>query len=125
MLSSKPYLLRALYDWIVDSGCTPHLVANAEIHGVVVPADYVTDGQIVLNIAPSAISDLNLGAQDIEFSARFGGKRFAISLPIVAVLGIYARENGLGMEFDPEQADSEPPEPSDPVTARPALKLVK
>ena len=107
MTSSRPYLIRALYDWIVDNAYTPHLIVDAEQPGVAVPRSYVRDGKIVLNVAPRAVSDLVLGNDAIVFSARFGGTPMAVSIPAAAVEGIYARENGQGMVFPVD--DSEPP----------------
>jgi len=129
MTSSRPYLLRALYDWIVDNGLTPHLLANATAPGVQVPGQYVKEGRIVLNIAPRAAQDLQLGSEFIAFSARFGGVATGISVPVSAVLGIYAAENGQGMVFNNEESSNPPPRPegtSPPAhtASKPKLKLV-
>lgn len=129
MLSSRPYLLRALYEWIVDSAMTPHILVKADVAGVAVPGSYVKDGQIVLNIAPAAVQGLELGNEFVSFNARFGGSPTDIVVPTEAVLAIYARENGQGMAF-PEGAAPESPEPPDaPNPAgsgkRPRLKLVE
>ncbi|MEA3641613.1 MAG: ClpXP protease specificity-enhancing factor [Lamprobacter sp.] len=105
MTSSRPYLIRALYEWIADNDFTPHLLVDAEKPGVVVPRGYVADGRIVLNVAASAVQSLVLGNEAILFSARFGGQSFPVEVPVPAVLGIYARENGQGMLF-PEQDDA-------------------
>jgi stringent starvation protein B len=102
MNSTKPYLIRAFYEWIADSDCTPHIVVNAETPGIIVPEDYVESGQIVLNIAMSAVRDLQLGNEAINFKARFGGVPHEIFIPIAAVTAIYARENGRGMVFTEE-----------------------
>ena len=99
MTSSRPYLIRAMYQWIIDNGMTPHLLANASIDGCMVPDGYVQDGKIVLNIAPMAIGGLVLGDDDITFSARFNGVSESIYVPIRAIEAIYARENGQGMMF--------------------------
>jgi len=134
--SSKPYLIRALYDWIVDNGCTPHLVVEAKDERVRVPAQYVKDGAIVLNIAPGAVRDLVLGNDYISFNARFGGVAQDVMFPVGAARMIYARENGQGMALPEEQADSGPGTGPDggapaPVTpgpgggARPQLRRVK
>lgn len=131
MLSSKPYLLRALYEWILDSHCTPHVVVDAEFPRVVVPREYIKDGQIVLNVSPSAVAGLMMDADEVTFSARFGGVPINIVIPVPAVLGIYARENGQGMMFPPEMPQE--PDPSDggasaekaPPSARPTLRVVK
>ena len=129
MTPSKPYVIRAIYDWIVDNNCTPHVLIDAACDGVVVPADYVTDEQIVLNISPTAVVGLHLGNDAISFSGRFGGVPLDVELPMESVLSIYARENGQGMTFDDdERSDPSPPEP-DPIAPgsarRPSLKLVK
>jgi stringent starvation protein B len=105
MTPNRPYLLRALYDWIVDNGMTPYLLVDAEKDGVLVPRDYVDNGRIVLNVAPSAVQRLVLGNDEIRFSARFGGRPHTVELPVFSVLGIYARENGHGMIFPEEEAE--------------------
>lgn len=111
MTSNRPYLIRALYEWMLDNDCTPHLIVDAEVPGVTVPRSYVRDGKIVLNMAPRAVSGLALGNEEISFSARFGGTPIEVHIPVVAVEGIYARENGQGMVF---QLDPRGPEPPDP-----------
>ncbi len=122
--SSRPYVIRAIYDWIIDNGLTPHLLVDALCQGVDVPLAHVTDGQIVLNISPNAVVNLDLGNDFIVFNGRFGGVPTDILVPVRGVLGIYARENGQGMVFDssekPEDSPDPPPEPS-----RPSLKVVK
>lgn len=128
MTSSRPYLVRALYDWIVDNDLTPYLVVNARAEGVSVPQQYVNkDGQIILNIAPRAVSGMQLGNQAIEFSARFGGIPTNIYIPVYAVMGVYARENGQGMMFDPETPPSPSPDDSGDSGGdkRPSLRIVK
>ncbi|HSX20557.1 MAG TPA: ClpXP protease specificity-enhancing factor, partial [Gammaproteobacteria bacterium] len=102
MISTRPYLIRAFYEWIVDSGCTPHLVVNAELPNVEVPRAYVESGQIVLNIAMPAVQDLSLENDAIRFKARFSGIAHEIYVPVPAVMAIYARENGRGMVFSEE-----------------------
>lgn len=128
MTSNRPYLIRALYDWLVDNELTPYLLVDAERESVEVPSRYVEEGRIVLNVSPTAVRDLNLGNELIAFEARFGGTAFAISVPPDAVLGVYARENGKGMLF-PEQETEEsddPPKPDGPApNGRPTLKVVK
>ncbi len=126
--------MRALYEWIVDNGCTPYLLVDAGIRGVDVPRQYVKDGQIVLNISPSAVIDLNISNDLVYFNGRFGGVPTDISVPVNAVVGIYARENGQGMVFEAEEGpqgpdddpDQTPPEsgPGKPE-GRPSLKIVK
>lgn len=155
MSSNRPYLIRAYYDWIVDNNLTPHLVVDATQEGVVVPPEHVKDGQIVLNISPSACGNLQLGAVDIEFDARFSGVPRHLIIPCSCVLAIYARENGAGTMFpkediespsselqdEPEKSESkglsavetsdeEPPEKPDPTPpagkkGKPTLKIVK
>ncbi|WP_078117947.1 ClpXP protease specificity-enhancing factor [Thiosocius teredinicola] len=129
MTSNRPYLIRALYEWLVDNELTPYLLVDADRDSVHVPTRYVEEGRIVLNVSPNAVRDLTLGNDLIAFEARFGGKAFAISLPPEAVLGVYARENGKGMLFPEETDDSpEPPKPTTPPNSgggRPTLKVVK
>ena len=111
----RPYLLRALYDWIVDSDWTPYLVVATDSAAVHVPEEYVTDGRIVLNVSPLAVRDLNLGTEQVTFSGRFGGRPFPVSVPLPSVLAIYAKETGEGMVFEAEYPpggdEPEPPEP--------------
>lgn len=128
MISSRPYLIRALFEWLVDCGLTPHLLVDVSGDQVVVPTQFVQDGRIVLNISPSAVRDLELGNELISFNARFGGVPMDVMVPTEKVLGIYARENGRGMLFpeegeltDGDSPDDEPPPPRD----RPSLKIVK
>ena len=128
MTSSRPYLVRAMYQWIVDNGMTPHLLVDAEDESCMVPVEHVQEGKIVLNIAPMAIQSLVLGDDEITFSARFGGKPQSIYVPLDAVLAIYTRENGQGMMFseegdEPTQGDGDR-EP-DPDKPRPNLRVVK
>jgi len=141
MNSSRPYLVRSLYEWIVDNDCTPHILVNAEYRAVQVPEGFATDGQIVLNVSPNAIRHLNMDNEAVSFEGRFSGVAHTLYVPIGAIMGIYARENGQGMVFDPEvpdlddepatehepasspglPPDDEPPRPS----GRPSLKVVK
>jgi stringent starvation protein B len=97
MISKRPYLLQAYYDWIIDSGMTPHLVVNAEYDEVVIPRQYIQDGKIILNISPSAVKGFLMDFDHVSFNARFGGRPFQIYLPIAAINGIFARENGDGI----------------------------
>ena len=124
MNSSRPYIIRAIYDWIVDNDCTPHLLVDVEVDGVDVPQSYVSDGQIVLNISPTAVVGLEMGNQIVSFNGRFGGVATDIMVPIKAILGIYARENGQGMVFDTTDEPDNPPDPP-PDRVRPSLKVVK
>ncbi|MEE5102203.1 ClpXP protease specificity-enhancing factor [Pseudomonas alliivorans] len=138
MNSSRPYLVRALYEWIVDNDCTPHMLVNAEYPSVQVPQGFANDGQIVLNVSPSAVRHLHMDNEAVSFEGRFGGVPHTLYVPVGAILGIYARENGQGMVFDLEPSleedeeielddgddtppDNEPPRP----TGRPSLKVVK
>ncbi len=123
MSPSQPYLLRALYDWIVDNGMTPYLLVNAEAESVEVPSAYVENGKIVLNISPAAVSGLELGNELVVFNARFSGQPMDVRFPVSAVLAIYARENGQGMVFNEDTRPS-PPEPDKPPPGS-HLKLVK
>lgn len=97
MTSQRPYLLRALYEWVVDNGMTPHVLVNARCAGVRVPAHTVKDGQVVLNIAERAVAKLTMDNDGLRFSARFGGVPQNVVIPIAAVIAIYARESGQGM----------------------------
>ncbi|MBK1645569.1 ClpXP protease specificity-enhancing factor [Thiocapsa imhoffii] len=103
MTSSKPYLIRAIYEWILDNGMTPHLVIDVRYPGVVVPTEFVEDGRLVLNVAPSAVRSLVMGNEHIQFNARFSGVARDVYFPVEAVLGIFTRENAQGMVF-PEAA---------------------
>lgn len=136
--SRRPYLLRAMHEWMTDNQQTPHLVVDAEANGVEVPRQYVQDGKIVLNISYHATSGLTLGNERVEFSARFGGQTQYVLVPVTAVLGIYARETGQGMIFsDEDTPEPTPPEGggdaggatetsgSKPARSRPQLKVVK
>jgi stringent starvation protein B len=104
MLSKKPYLLRAHYDWIIDSNWTPYLLVNAGYQDVHVPTQYVRDGRIVLDISPRACRDLKIGLDGVQFSARFSGQVWHIKLPLPSILAIYAKENSQGMTFPVEDA---------------------
>ena len=106
MTSSRPYLLRALYEWIMDNGLTPYMLVDALFEGVEVPDQHVQDGKIVLNVSPSAVDGLELGNDWVLFSARFGGVDTRIFIPEQAVLAIYASETGKGMSFDIEDVDA-------------------
>jgi stringent starvation protein B len=136
MSPNRPYLLRAFYEWIVDNDCTPYLVVDASYPQVKVPQQFVQNGQIVLNVLPSAVSNMLLGNDTITFNARFGGQPFALYIPVKAVLAIYAKENGAGTVFtlEEEEEDAElfdepfehdaPPEPTKPKKGS-HLKIVK
>ncbi len=131
--STKPYLMRAIYEWCVDSGYTPYLAVTVD-SATSVPMEYVKDGQIVLNVGPLAVERFKMGNDVIEFSARFNGAARQISIPIGAVAAIYARENGQGLSFEvapaePAQADAgegdEPPRGSPRPSGKPSLRRVK
>lgn len=125
-LSTKPYLIRAIYEWCVDSGYTPYLVVAVDRHARV-PLEHVKNGEIVLNIDAGATRNLRLGNEFIEFSARFNGAQRQIDVPINNVTGIYARENGQGLLF-PKTVGGDagtPEEPPPPPRGKPQLKLVK
>lgn len=110
--SRRPYLIRALYDWVLDNGLTPHLLVAADADGVDVPRQFVTeDGKITVNISPGAVRGLSLDNELISFSARFSGQSCDVSLPPGAVLALYARENGEGMLFG--EVETPPPTPPD------------
>ena len=100
MNSSRPYILRALHQWIVDNECTPHILVDVNYPQVKVPPGYAADGQIVLNTAPAAVRYLEIDNQAVSFEALFSGTPFSLYVPIEAILAIYARENGQGMFFD-------------------------
>lgn len=97
MTSHRPYLLRALYEWVVDNGMTPHVLVDAQMPGVTVPRHAVKDGRIVLNIADRAVSRLDMGNDSLRFTARFGGVSQAVNVPLYAIIALYARETGHGM----------------------------
>lgn len=106
MLSNKPYLIRAFYDWIVDSACTPYILVNAVFPHCKVPKEFVENGEITLNVSPEAIRDLKIAKEALEFRASFSGVVHIIYVPIKAVLAIYANENQQGMFFDYEEEDA-------------------
>jgi stringent starvation protein B len=140
MKARRPYLLRAIHEWISDSLCTPHVVVDANMAGVEVPRQYVKDGKIVLNVSWNATANLRLGNDEVSFSGRFGGVSLSVRVPIAAVLAIYARETGQGMIFADEDVspsppageagsspppDGEGPKSSPPSGGRARLKVVK
>jgi stringent starvation protein B len=114
MTSHRPYLLRALYEWIADNGMTPHILVDAQQPGVQVPAHTVKDGRVVLNIAERAVAKLQLDNESVRFTARFGGVSHPVAVPIAAVLAIYARETGQGMAL-PEDVGGTGPEDTPPA----------
>lgn len=108
MTSNRPYLLRAIYDWISDNGLTPYVLVDAGQPGVKVPAHVVKNGQVVLNLAMRAVANLDLGNDRIGFQARFSGVSQQIVIPVQAVLALYAQENGQGMMFPVDENDTAP-----------------
>ena len=139
-LSRRPYLLRAMVEWMIDSGHTPHAIVDANFEGVEVPRAFVNEGRIVLNISASATQGLSISADYMAFNARFSGVVHNIMVPIAAVLGVYARETGEGMVFPeeggaggpttdppgPGAPETTPPPPSKPdKSKRPKLSVVK
>lgn len=123
MTSSRPYLVRALSDWINDNGMTAHVVVDANVDEVVVPRQFVESGKIVLNISPVAVEGLSIENDFISFSARFSGKAMDVFIPVNAVMAIYAKENGQGMVFTEEPSSPTPPSP--PEDEKPKLRIVK
>ena len=137
MTSNRPYLLRAMYEWIADNGMTPYILVDANAPGVKVPRSAIKDGRVVLNVAARAVAQLELGADRVRFMARFSGVSQAVEAPIAAVLAIYAQENGQGMMFPAENPSAEPasaptdvaattPAPDEPAPKKgPHLRVVK
>lgn len=136
MTSNRPYLLRAIYDWITDNNLTPYVLVDAGKEGVRVPPQVIKNGQVVLNLAMRAVANLDLGNDWISFQARFSGVSQSILIPVSAVLALYAQENGQGMMFPADEGgEPSPPsggEPSDegapdekPRRGAPHLRVVK
>jgi len=135
MKSRRPYLLRAMHEWICDSACTPHIVVDAGAAGVEVPRHFVRDGKIILNVSWAATDKLKMTNDEVTFAGRFSGSIVEVRVPVTAVLAIYARESGQGMIFTDEDArgdagaSGEPPEPPKPASPapgkRPRLKVIK
>jgi len=131
---TRPYLARAIYEWICDNQLTPYLLVDATQPNTMVPEQFVKDGQIVLNIAPHAVHQFHISNDAISFSARFGGVARDLYIPIQAVLGIYARENSQGLFFDPEEyahiqseenpLQSEAAEEADTAKKKPNLRIL-
>ncbi|WP_306850680.1 ClpXP protease specificity-enhancing factor [Luteibacter jiangsuensis] len=115
MTSNRPYLLRAIYDWISDNGFTPYVLVDANQPGVQVPAHVVKNGQVVLNLAMRAVANLDLGNDRITFQARFSGVSQSIAIPMHAVLALYAQENGQGMMFPADESEALSANTSDPA----------
>ena len=132
MTSNRPYLLRALYQWIGDNSMTPHLLVDATREGVQVPASTVKEGRVVLNIAARAVANLDLGNRDVRFKARFGGVSQSVVVPMSAILAIYAQETGQGMmlpedggTMPADERDSSPEPPDDGPKRGGHLRVVK
>ncbi len=120
---TRPYLVRAIYEWINDNSFTPYLLINAEEKGVFVPQQYIKDGQIVLNIAPHAVHQLLMDNDAVGFSARFGGVPQQVYVPMRAIMGLYARENGQGLFFDANEYANEAVEDTNtPTEETPTLQ---
>ena len=125
MTPLKPYLIRSIYEWIIDNDLTPYLLVDAENSSAILPVQLIEDGKILLNIRPAATDALSLGNELVEFNARFGGKPMHIVVPVIAVLAIYAKENGKGMVFDHEDEGEETPPPENKPPVKPTLRLVR
>lgn len=122
MQTSRPYLIRAMYEWIVDNDLTPYILVDAVNEDAIVPEKFIEDDKILLNVSPQATTGLALGNNNIVFDARFSGKPMEVSFPVGAVLAIYAKENGRGMMFSEDEEGGTHPEPDKP--GKPNLKLV-
>lgn len=128
MTSSKPYLIRALYEWILDNETTPYILVDTGSDQVLIPAGIASDGKVVLNLSPAAIQNLEMTNEHISFSARFNGVAEDLFCPVSSIMAIYARENGEGMMFPAEESDdsSQPPDENDNDKPRgPTLKVIK
>ncbi len=129
-LSTRPYLIRAIYDWCVDNGLTPYLAVRVD-EGTAVPPAYVKDGEIVLNLGAAAVRNLDMGNEMITCTGRFGGVPFDLAVPVGAVIGIFAKESGQGLVFQGGEPDQTPPEPGGGdqkarvAPHKPHLKIVK
>lgn len=132
--STKPYLIRAIYDWCTDNGFTPYLAVRVDEH-TRVPMAFVKDGEIILNVSVDAVHNLQLGNEEITCGGRFGGVAHQLYVPVTAVIGIFAKETGQGLVFQGQEStpagesgktDGEPPEePTPPPGGRPHLRVVK
>lgn len=129
-LSTRPYLIRAIYEWCVDSGLTPYLAVRVDEHTEVPPA-FVKDGEIVLNISANAVRNLEMSNEMVTCNGRFGGAPFDVMVPVVAVIGIFAKETGQGLVFQGSDPQQTPPsangghEEHKPAPRKPHLKIVK
>ncbi|HEY6598246.1 MAG TPA: ClpXP protease specificity-enhancing factor [Pseudomonadales bacterium] len=111
MTPHRPYLLRAMHQWILDNNCSPYVIVRTTVAGVDVPPGHADNGRIVLNVSPTAIRNLEITNERIEFDGRFGGRAFHVSAPIDAVMAVYAKETGQGMAFESESRTDQPPTP--------------
>ena len=126
MTSSKPYLVRALYEWILDNDTTPYILVDTSSDQVSIPEGIANDGKVVLNLAPTAIQNLEMTNEHVSFSARFNGVAEDLYCPISALMAIYARENGEGMMFPPEESDDNTESSSvDDKPKGPTLTVIK
>ena len=125
MTTSRPYLIRAIHEWLLDNAMTPYLLVDIDGAGVDVPRQQGQNGKIVLNISPHAVEGLMMGNDAVGFRARFGGIATDVYVPIDAVLAIYSKENGRGMVFSEDEDEPEPHDPSPDHPGRPSLKVVK
>lgn len=125
MTPSQPYLVRAIYEWIVDNELTPYVLVDAANDASRLPRQFVENGKIVLNLGPVAVNDLQMANDYIAFNARFSGKAMNVSFPVSSVLAIYAKENGQGMVFNESDGKNPPPGSGPDNSGRPNLKLVK
>lgn len=125
MTSSKPYLVRGLNEWILDNGLTPYVLIATGSDQVMIPAGIAQDGKVVLNISPDAVRDLNIDNEALSFSARFNGVSQDVYCPMAYLLAIYARENGEGMMFPEDDAESEQADETETAKKTPSLTLIK
>jgi stringent starvation protein B len=125
MTSSQPYLLRGLYQWIIDNDMTPYVLVDANEPDVHVPRQFIEKGKIILNMAPRAVTNLELGNELICFDARFSGQPMHVQFPIEALLAIYSKENGQGMVFNDKRTSPTTPDDTPTKPTRPNLRVVK
>ena len=123
--AKRPYLIRAMHEWMTDNGLTPHIVVEAGGDGIGVPPEHISDGKIILNVSYAATRDLNITNDTVSFEARFKGVPRAVQVPTAAVLGIYARETGQGMIFTDEERADDDGRDDDQTPRKPDLKIVK
>ena len=121
----RPYLLRAMHEWMTDNALTPHIVVDAKAGGANLPPEHIRDGKIILNVSYAATRGLVIGNDSVAFEARFNGVPRAINVPIDSILGIYARENGQGMVFSDESTPGPPTDDDPKGPSKPSLRVVK